>query len=51
MVEAASDFARQFDVRNLVLADRHETGLVHEDIGALQQRVTEEAVGRQVLVL
>ena len=51
VVEAARHLARQLDVRRLVLADRHVGGLVDQDVGRLQQRVAEEAVGREVAVL
>ena len=36
-------------MRNLVLADRHLVGAVDQDIGAHQQRITEKAIGRQIL--
>ena len=49
MVEAASQFAGEFDVRNLILANRHFVGTVDQDIGTHQQRITEEAVSRQIL--
>ena len=51
MIEAPRGLARQLHVRHLVLADRHEGGAVHQDVGALQQRVAEEAVGGQILLL
>ena len=51
MIEAPGNLARDFDVCDLVLADRHVLGPVHQDVGALQQRVTQEAVGAEVLVL
>ena len=51
VIEAARDFARDLDVRRLVFADRHEAGLVDQDVGRLQKRVAEEAVGREVAVL
>ncbi len=51
VVEAARHFTREFDVRALVFADRNERRLVDQDVGGLQQRVTEEAVGREVAVL
>ena len=50
VVEAAHDLARQLDVRRLVLAHRHGVGLVDDDVGRLQQRVAQEAVGREVLL-
>ena len=51
MVEAPRHFARELDVRRLVLAHRHVRGLVDEDVGGLQERVAEEAVGREIAVL
>ena len=51
IVEAARDLARDLDVRDLVLADRHVLGPVHQDVRALQQRIAEKAVGAEVLVL
>ncbi len=50
VVEAASQFAGEFDVWNLVLTDRHLVGAVDQDVGAHQQRIAEEAIGRQILV-
>jgi len=49
MVEAARDLAREFDVRNLVFADRYLSRLVNQDVGALQQGIAEKAVSRQIL--
>jgi len=51
VVEAARDLARDLDVRRLVDADRNVGRLVDQDVGRLQQRIAEEAVGREVLVL
>ena len=50
-VEAARDLARDLDVRDLVFAHRHVHRPVQQDVGALQQRVAEEAVGGEVLFL
>ena len=50
LVEAPRDFARQFDVRNLILAHRNKIALVDQDVGRLQHGITEEAVGPQVLL-
>ena len=50
MIEATGDFTRQFDMRHLVFANRYMARVVDKDVGRLQQRVTEEAIGRQVLV-
>jgi hypothetical protein len=50
VVEAARDLAREFDVGHLVLAHRHPVGAVDQDVGRLQQRIAEEAVGGEVLV-
>ena len=51
VIEASSDLARDLHVRDLILADGHEGRTVQQDVGALQQRVTEKAVGREILVL
>ncbi len=51
MIEAARDLARHLHVRHLVLAHRHEAPAIEQDVGALQQRVAEEAVGGEVLFL
>ena len=48
-VEAAGDFAGELDVGDLVGADGDEVGLVEQDVGGLQQRVAEEAVGGEIL--
>ncbi len=51
VVEAPRGLAAELHVRHLVLAHRHVGGAVHQDVGALQQGVAEEAVGREVLLL
>src|SRR5437762_930884 len=51
VVEAPRGFAAELHVRHLVLAHRHVGGAVHQDVGALQQRVAEEAVGPEILLL
>src|SRR2546429_7400759 len=51
VVEAPRGFAAELHVRHLVLAHGHVGGAVHQDVGALQQRVTEEAVGPEILLL
>ena len=38
------------DVRDLILTDGDEVGLIEEDVGGLEERVAEEAVGGQVLL-
>ena len=48
-VEAAGDLAGELDVGDLVGADGDEVGLVEEDVGGLEERVAEEAVGGEVL--
>jgi hypothetical protein len=50
VIEAAGDLAGELHVGHLVLAHRNPRRAVHQDVGRLQQRVAEEAVGRQVLV-
>ena len=48
VIEAACDLACELDVRHLVFAHGYLGGTVDEDVGALQQRVTQETVGRQI---
>ena len=50
-IESAHDFPGQFDVRDLIFADRNEVRVVHHDVRRLQHRIAEEAVRVQVLVL
>ncbi len=49
-VEAARDFASQFDVRNLVFAHRNEVALVDQDVRRLQHRIAEKSVGAQIFL-
>ena len=51
MVKATRDLARQLDVHHLVLAYRHQAGPINQNVSRLQQRIAEEAVGREVLFL
>ena len=48
VIETPRHLARHLDVGNLVLSDRYETCLEYDDIGSLQQRITQETVGGQV---
>ena len=50
IVEAAHHFARQLEVRHLVVADRHPMCVVDGDVRGLQQRIAEEADARQIAV-
>jgi len=50
VVKASRDFSRQFDVRNLVLADRNKVCPVNQDVRRLQQRIPQEAVRAEVLI-
>ena len=50
VVEAAHDLARELEVRDLVLADRHVPRVVHRDVGGLQERIAEEANRRQIAI-
>ena len=43
MIEAARDPARELEVLELVLADRHVLGLVEQDVGGLQHGIVEDA--------
>ncbi len=49
VVEAAGDLARDLDVRRLVHPDRDAEGLVHDDVGRLQDGVAQEPEGGEVL--
>ncbi len=49
LVEAAGDFAGEFDVGLLVLPDGHEIRLVEENVGGHQDRVAEESEVSEVL--
>ena len=51
VVEPADRLTRQFQVRHLVLPNRHEARVVDRDIRRLEQGIAQEADGRQVLVL
>ena len=51
VIETPRDLARQLDMGDLVLADRDLAGLVHEDVRALEQRITEKTVGRKIALL
>ena len=48
MIEAPRHLAGQFDMGHLVLADRDLVGSVDENVGALQQRITEKTVGGEI---
>ena len=43
-IEALGDIAREFQVLRLVVADRHDAGLVEQDIGGHQHGVLQQAV-------
>ena len=47
LVEPARHLARQFHVRHLVLPHRNKVRQVHQDVGRLQQRVSEKSVGAE----
>ena len=51
MIEAARHVAGQFDMRQLVGPDRHQSGAVQQNVRRLQQRIAKKAVGVEVLVL
>ena len=48
LVETAGDGARDFHVRQVVLADRHDIGLAEEDVARLMHRVGEQQTGQRV---
>ena len=50
MIELAGYLACEFNMCNLVCADRDELRLVEQDVGGLEERITEEAVGSQILL-
>ena len=50
IVEAADHFARQLEVRHLIVADRDPVRIVDRDVRGLQQRIPEEADARQIAV-
>ena len=50
-VEPLRDVARQLEVLALVLADRHQLGVVGQHVGGLQHRVGEQADGGGVAAL
>jgi hypothetical protein len=50
VIEAPRDLAGEFDVRHLVLANRHPGGAIHQDVGRLQQRIAQEPVGGEIAV-
>jgi len=49
-VETTGYLTGQLDVGDLIVAYRDEVRLVEEDVGGLEERVAEEAVGVQVLL-
>ena len=49
MIETTSQFAGKFNMWQLILTDRYLVGTIDQDIGTHQQRITEEAIGRQIL--
>ena len=52
MIEAGGQVAADLDVLHLILADRHDVGIVHEDVGRHQHGIGEQpGVGRQPLRL
>ena len=49
-VVEASNGSREFQVRDLVVTDRHHVGVVERDVGRLQQRIPEETNRRQIAI-
>ena len=50
VIEAPRDLTRDFDMRHLILAHWHAVGAVYQDVRALQQRITEKAIGGEVFL-
>jgi hypothetical protein len=50
MVESAGDFARDFDMRLVVLADGHQVRAGHQNIRRLQHGVANQPKGNRFLV-
>src|SRR4029450_5917814 len=51
LIEAAHDFACEFDVCDLVFAYGNEVGLINNDVGRLEDWISEEAVVAEVFIL
>ncbi len=51
MVEATRHFTGNLNVRDLISTNRHLAGAVNQNIGTLQQRITQKAVGCQIAIL
>ena len=49
VVEASRDFAGQFDVRNLILADRYTIRAINENVGGLHQGIAKKAIGGEIV--
>src|SRR5664279_1642154 len=50
LVEPPRNFARQLHVWHLIFTDGDEVRLVQQDVGRLQQWISEKAIGAEVLV-
>ena len=50
VVKTSDDLATEFQMRDLVLADRHVPRIVDDDVGRLEQRIAEKAQRRQIFV-
>ncbi len=50
MVEAPGDLPGHLHVGHLVHPHRHALGFVHQDVGGLEHRIAQKAVGGQVFV-
>ena len=51
VIESARDLARDLDMGHLVFAHRHVCRLVDQDVRALQQRVAQEPISGEILLL
>ncbi len=51
LIKPPRHFARQFHVRHLVFADGHEVRLVNQNVGRLQQGISQESIRPEVFIL
>ena len=51
MIESTRHFTSQLDMRNLIFPDRNKAGFINQDIGTLQQWITEKSIGCEVFII